>query len=250
MQVKKLMALSFYGIAANKGSENNAQPTKSFSSIMSKHLLDVAKQDRDAERERVRKRQERAKRANSTANADNVNGVDSTSGPATPSTASTPAPADASGLAAPEKPMTKKERERQAKMGQTEEVLHKNSNTTAALQLGMGKMKKYKWLSGGAPTTPVNPYKQTAKSAVVGAAANGAGAGKTSSGGGSGGSGGSVGGTDKALQVRERKWGSWRDDGIEGRGIQIRDWVVVLERDGKEKRALQKTLLKLDSSAE
>jgi hypothetical protein len=138
--------------------------------------------------------------------------------------------------------MTKKERERQAKMGQTEEVLHKNSNTTAALQLGIGKRKKYSWLTGGAPAAPVNPYKQSPKSASTSAATNGTGGGRNSSTGGNG--------TDKALQVRERKWGSWREDGVEGRGIQIRDWVVVLERDGKEKKALQKSLLKLESSEE
>lgn len=137
--------------------------------------------------------------------------------------------------------MSKKERERQAKMGQTEEVLHKNSNTTAALQLGMGKKKKnYSWLTGGAPAAPVNPYKQTPKSTSASAATNGTGGGKNSSTGGNG--------TDKALQVRERTWGSWREDGVDGRGIQTRDWVVVLERDGKEKKALQKSLLKLESS--
>ena len=169
---------------------------------------------------------------------DGINGNDAASGPATPSAAAAPSSTDASGTA-PEKPMTKKERERQAKMGQTEEVLHKNSNTTAALQLGMGKKKKYSWLTGGAPATPVNPYKQTPKSASASAATGGTGSGKNASSGGNG--------TDKALQVRERKWGSWREDGVEGRGIQIRDWVVVLERDGKEKKALQKSLLKLES---
>ncbi|KAI5252525.1 hypothetical protein E4T42_03363 [Aureobasidium subglaciale] len=222
--------------------ENKPLPTKSFSSAISTHLLQLAKQDRDAERERVRKRQERAKRANNSLNADGVGGIDATSGPATPSAAAAPSSADPSSQAAPEKPMTKKERERQAKMGQTEEVLHKNSNTTAALQLGMGKKKKYSWLTGGAPAAPVNPYKQTPKSASAIAATNGTGGGKSSSGSGNG--------TDMALQARERKWGSWREDGVEGRGIQIRDWVVVLDRDGKEKKALQKSLLKLDSSGE
>ncbi|KAI4720501.1 hypothetical protein E4T48_03259 [Aureobasidium sp. EXF-10727] len=229
------------GVVKAETPENKPLPTKSFSSAISTHLLELAIRDRDAERERVRKRQERAKRANSTANADGINGNDATAGPATPSAAAAPSSTEASG-AAPEKPMTKKERERQAKMGQTEEVLHKNSNTTAALQLGLGKKKKYSWLTGGAPAAPVNPYKQTPKSTSVGAATNSTGGGRSSSTGGNG--------IDKALQVRERKWGSWREDGVEGRGIQIRDWVVVLERDGKEKKALQKSLLKLESSGE
>jgi len=229
------------GVLKAETPESKLLPTKAFPSAISTHLLELAKQDRDAERERVRKRQERAKRANSTVNADGINGGDATSGPATPSAATALSSADASG-AAPEKPMTKKERERQAKMGQTEEVLHKNSNTTAALQLGIGKRKKYSWLTGGAPAAPVNPYKQTPKSTSASAATNGTGGGKNSSTGGNG--------TDKALQVRERKWGSWREDGVEGRGIQIRDWVVVLERDGKEKKALQKSLLKLEGPEE
>ena len=141
--------------------------------------------------------------------------------------------------------MTKKERERQAKMGQTEEVLHKNANTTAALQLGMGmgRKKKYSWLTGGAPATPSNPYKQSPKSTPTSATANGSMGGKNSAV-------GSGSGTDKALQARDRKWGSWREDGIEGRGIQMRDWVVVLDKDGKEKKARQKSLLKLDSSGD
>ena len=133
--------------------------------------------------------------------------------------------------------MTKKERERQAKMGQTEEVLHKNANTTAAMQLGLGKKKKYSWMTGGAPSTPVNPYKPSPKPTPASAPANGTGSSRSSAG-------AVEGGTDKALQGRDRKWGSWREDGIEGRGIQIRDWIVVLERDGKEKKALQKCLLK------
>ncbi|KAI4843014.1 hypothetical protein E4T45_08802 [Aureobasidium sp. EXF-8846] len=229
------------GVVKAETPESKLLPTKAFPSAISTHLLELAKQDRDAERERVRKRQERAKRANSTVNADGINGGDATSGPATPSAATALSSADASG-AAPEKPMTKKERERQAKMGQTEEVLHKNSNSTAALQLGIGKRKKYSWLTGGAPAAPVNPYKQTPKSTSASAATNGTGGGRNSSTSGNG--------TDKALQVRERKWGSWREDGVEGRGIQIRDWVVVLERDGKEKKALQKSLLKLEGPEE
>lgn len=157
----------------------------------------------------------------------------------TPSAATTPAP-DLASQIAPEKPMTKKERERQAKMGQTEEVLHKNANTTAAMQLGLGrKGKKYSWMSGGAPAPPSNPYKSSSKAASS-PMMNGSSTGKSPAR-------GPENGVDKALQVRERKWGGWREDGIEGRGIQIRDWVQVLEKDGKEKKALQKCLLELDS---
>jgi hypothetical protein len=32
-----------------------------------------------------------------------------------------------------------------------------------------------------------------------------------------------------------RKWGEYRQE----KGVQLRDWISVLERDGKEKKALQ-----------
>ncbi|KAF1347825.1 hypothetical protein BDV97DRAFT_356081 [Delphinella strobiligena] len=220
-------------------------PTVSFSESLSKHLINLAIQDRDAEKERVRKRQERARRA-AAANTNNEDGIvpapidaPTSSNVATPTSAPTTMP-DTATQVAPDKPLTKKERERQAKAGQTEEVLHKNANTTAAMQLGMGKKgkKKYSWMSGGAPAVPSNPYKAAPKPATS-PMMNGASSGKSPA---------SVAesGVDRALQVRERKWGGWREDGIEGRGIQIRDWVMVLERDGREKKALQKALLGLD----
>jgi hypothetical protein len=44
--------------------------------------------------------------------------------------------------------LTKKERERQAKAGQTEEVLQRNANETANMQLG-GRSSKYSWMNAG-----------------------------------------------------------------------------------------------------
>ncbi|GAB7353217.1 hypothetical protein MBLNU459_g3737t1 [Dothideomycetes sp. NU459] len=231
----------------SQGTPASEDPTVSFSSAITGHLRDLAIRDRDAERERVRKRQERARRALSANDPDAMNtpmpDVLPTSAAGTPSAAATPVPLDAGSQIAPEKPMTKKERERQAKLGQTEEVLHKNANTTAAMQLGFGrKGKKYSWMTGGQGAAPVNPYKPTTKPTTApSAAVNGNGAGKSPGG-------VPEQGIDKALQARERKWGGWREDGIEGRGIQVRDWVVVLERDGREKKALQKCLLRLDST--
>jgi len=43
--------------------------------------------------------------------------------------------------------LTKKERERQAKAGQTEEVLQRNANETANMQLG--RSSKYSWMNAG-----------------------------------------------------------------------------------------------------
>ena len=239
-ETRLLRDYTLTNIAADSASP---APTVSFSESLSKHLLSLAIHDRDAERERIRKREDRAKRA---AVANNEDGPPSatadgppTSATGTPSAAATPMP-EAAAQVAPEKPLTKKERERQAKLGQTEEVLHKNANTTAAMALGLGKKgkKKYSWMNGGAPAAPSNPYKQASKS-VVSPVTNGSSAGKSPAA-------GSDPGVDKALQVRDRKWGGWREDGIEGRGIQIRDWVQVLERDGREKKALQKALLNLN----
>ena len=34
------------------------------------------------------------------------------------------------------------------------------------------------------------------------------------------------------------KWGEWKED----KGVQMRDWVQVLERDGRERKALQKAM--------
>jgi len=223
-------------------------PSKAFSTAISKSLVDAAKRDRDAERERVRKRQERARRANAGDNPDAVMTAapDIVASPiaGTASVPATPGAVDAAASSEANKPMTKKERERQAKAGQSEEVLHKNANTTAAMQLGMGKKKKkYSWMAGAA-AAPVNPYKPSPKTASANhEAVNGNGAGKSPSG-------NAPAGVDRALQVRERKWGGWRESGIEGRGVQMRDWVVVLDRDGREKKALQKCLLNMDSNTE
>lgn len=231
----------------NTGIPPVEEPTISFSSAITGHLRNLAISDFEAEKERVRKRKERAKRAAAANDPDAINTVIPevlpTSAGGTPTGAVTPAPPDAAAQIAPEK-ITKKERERQAKLGQTEEVLHKNANSTAAMQLGFGrKGKKYSWMTGGQAAPPVNPYKPSPKPSgtVSSAAVNGNGAGKSPVG-------APENTVDKALQVRERKWGGWREDGIEGRGIQVRDWAVVLERDGREKKALQRCLLNLDST--
>lgn len=191
--------------------------------------------DAQREEERIRKRAQRAAAASNTpldaappsATAESASG-------GTPAPGATPDP-----NIAPEKPLSKKERERQAKMGQTEEVLHKNANTTAAMALGMGRKKKYSWLTGGAPSTPSNPYKATPKASQASTPAPSSG--KKGDGAKDGPTG--IGGEGKVI---ERKWGGWKEDGIEGRGIQMRDLTYVLERDGREKRALQKCLLKLN----
>lgn len=233
------------------------EPTVSFSSSISTRLQSLAVADRDAELARIRKRQERAQRATSASLPPTAPGdPDTPMANAMPGGTSTPGtPSGEASQIAPEKPMTKKERERQAKMGQTEEVLHKNANVTAAMQLGLGKKKKYSWMTGGAAAQPTNPFARPAPKIEPVAAASPVADG--SAGDANGISAASANGkvakpapaVERGMQAKERKWGSWREDGVEGRGIQIRDWALVLERDGREKRALQRTLLNLDKGA-
>lgn len=45
-----------------------------------------------------------------------------------------------------------------------------------------------------------------------------------------------------------RRLGQWREDREKGRDIQMRDWVAVLEADGRAKKTLQLALLFLDQS--
>ncbi|KAJ9628773.1 hypothetical protein H2203_002675 [Taxawa tesnikishii (nom. ined.)] len=149
-------------------------------------------EDQQREAERLRRRAQRA------ANVPATDAIKTENA----SEAATPDPAAS---VAPEKPMTKKERERQAKMGQTEEALHKNANTTAAMQLGLGrKGKKYSWMTGGVAAAPINPYKASPKPAAVLTSAPTAG-GKAAIGPGTAAEGG---------KVKERKWGGWNEAGL------------------------------------
>lgn len=54
---------------------------------------------------------------------------------------------------------------------------------------------------------------------------------------------------DAGLRSKEyyKKLGLWREDGVNGRGVQIRDWITVLERDGVEKKTLAKCYARLSS---
>jgi len=127
------------------------------------------------------------------------------------------------GERAPEVKMTKKERERLAKAnGVSEEQQTRNANNTANLQLGG---KSYNWMNKkAAPPTPA------ATSARLAAAATGVdGGGKSAMKAGGGAS--SLAGTDAIV-------GQWREDSVGGKGVQMRDWVSVLEADGREKRTL------------
>jgi len=236
-----------------------SQPSQPFSKItftsnLSSHLSSLAISDQKAEQARVKRRQERA--AKQTSSIPDNPPTSTTDQPSTSveendSSTSTP-PADSL-----IKTMSKKEQIRLARsVHQTEEVLHKNSNMTAAMQIGFGKKsKRPSWLSGGnvgsannvanpAISTGMggtNPFARQKKSKVE----EGDGV-KTEPDAGQLGADG--GGKDKVKNKDGDggKFGKWREDGDAGKGIQLRDLVAVLDRDGRCKKTLEKSWLKLD----
>lgn len=243
------------------GVEDNAQKeTVSFSTALSNHLSSLAISEHAAEALRIKRRAARANRLK-TANTVDTSiaiatepGTPGTPAPSTPVPATPASDSPLPSSVAPEKPMTKKERERAAKAGQTEEVLHKNANVTAAMQLGFGKKaKKYSWMTGGAPAAPSNPFAKPAPpsrnpSSVAAVKSESSSAGGRASGPakGPGGGGGKEG--KKALGL-ERRFGEMREDGPAGAGVQLRDLAAVLARDGKNKKTLERAWLRLEKEA-
>ena len=229
-----------------KPSTPQPQPTISFSNPITARLRSLAKRDKAAEDDRARKREARRKQAAENASSDDAAAV-----------GETPAPEEA--VAAPAMKITKKEQERQKKEANklAEANVHSTTNQTAAMMaLGGGKkgLKKYSWMTGGSTNMPTNRFARPGQSGTASPAPAVVKAEGGSPGGGGGGIGGGVGGgsgvamargASQQQEVRLPEWGDWREDGPGGRGIQARDWVLVLDRDGKEKRALQRVLNKL-----
>jgi hypothetical protein len=137
-------------------------------------------------------------------------------------------------LPPPEK-ITKKERDRLNKVGQSEEVLHRKANETASMALGFGKKsKKYSWMTGGGagglPSGPSTPKVNTA----VGT---------------SGASTPAQQPKDKNLVARTRKfYGSTLEDTPEAYKVQLRDLLHVLENDGRERKTLAQLLSRMRST--
>ncbi|KAG8624834.1 hypothetical protein KVT40_007901 [Elsinoe batatas] len=230
-------------------SADGKQETVSFTSSLPLHLSNLAISEHKAEAARIKRRQERAAKAAAAAaasiapdgetvipGASPVTPAPGTPAPATPISNDSPA-----NSIAPDKPLTKKEREKMAKAGQSEAVMHRAANSTAAMQLGFGKKaKKYSWMTGGSgAAAPTNPFAKPSKP-----------------------SGGESKKEDRGSEVngevtkekrglgKERKFGDWREDGDQGKGVQLRDLVAVMERDGKSKRALELAWLKLEKEGQ
>ena len=205
------------------------QPTISFQGKLNSSLRTLAEADRKAEDARIKKREARRRAAEKAANPANTEdevGLD----------ASTPSAADP-GLA---NKLSKKEqakRDKASKEG-AEAQSHSTTNQTAQMMAMGKKASKYSWLSapGSMPTNRFakpsasgtsTPNKITLSS---GGAASGGADGKVS---------------DAAAKKTGSKWGDWREDGEGGRGVQARDLALVLERDGREKKALQRVWNKM-----
>lgn len=206
-------------------STKDTEPTIAFPA--SRHPITTAltmlsRQDRVAEEARLKRRAERKSRR-AAATAETV-AASLTNGPAT----------EGSGLPiADGQKMTKKEREKLARADLTEEAATRNANTTAAMQIGG---RSYSWMSGGSKKKP--PPKP-----LGGGSSGGLDSAKSSAGTSSAGA-GKAGRVDGAAG-EDTKFGVWREDGVGGRGVQMRDWVAALEVDGHEKKTLEAARAKL-----
>jgi hypothetical protein len=134
-----------------------------------------------------------------------------------------------------EKAPTKKEQKKKAEAKVTEAVNHAAANSTTTQFLGgggglFGKKKKYDWLTSSASgtTTPAKLMTSGLSGTPSGQIVNA--------------------GQERLTSDGVRRLGTWREDKEKGRGIQIRDWVAVLENDGREKKALQRAYAILDDS--
>ncbi|KAF4969929.1 hypothetical protein FZEAL_10139 [Fusarium zealandicum] len=214
------------------GLANGASPAKlpKISSYMTTTMRDLARQERDWEEARLRKRQKRKDGIPDSAT------TTSRAGSVAPGTPGAAAPE-------PEKAMTKKEMKKNQALKAAEVNSHQNQNSTSSLFAGFGGKgglfgkkktgKTYDWMNvgrgGSGASTPTR---------------NASGPGK-----GPGGSAAAASPASMAMTTEGRnRLGTWREDKEKGRNIQLRDWVSVLERDGREPRALQRAYLNLDAS--
>lgn len=210
------------GDAATNGEKETSVPvqTVAYQGTINATLRELAASEMQAEKERVKKREDRRRKLAAEGGDENA-------------TLELAAELLASQVAPPK--MTKKELTKKAKENSTEAQTVKQSNQTAAM-MALGKKKKYSWMTGGAADMPTNKYAKDPKASAPG---SGTATPKV-------GSGGADPLANAAPQAEKLPtWGDWREDNVNGKSIQLRDWIRVLERDGKEKKALQSALNKL-----
>ncbi|KAI9764785.1 MAG: hypothetical protein M1840_008054 [Geoglossum simile] len=203
--------------------------TISFPNEVAKSLRSFAQKERDVEEFWLSRRSSKLQKTSHPTEANNTSLV----GPSTLAPGS-PAPG-LLGERAPEaesgrKPTAKEQRKQQA--SKLEEFnQHRSANSTANMMLGggglfgKGKKKQYAWMtSGGVGSTPGSPRLSTAMAGSSSLEGAGIGGGTFGPG---------------------KRFGEWREDREKGIGIQLRDWVNVLETDGRERKALVKAYAKL-----
>lgn len=198
---------------------------------MTTTMRDLAKQDRESEEARLRKRQKRK------------DGITDTG--ATPSRSGSVAPGTPGSVAPDtEKAPTKKESKKAQAAKTAEANNHMNQNQTSSIFTGLGKKgglfgkkktgKTYDWMNVGQGGSGASTPSRTTP-----------GLGK----GGPGGPGGGASPGAMALTTEGRnRLGTWREDKEKGKNVQLRDWITVLEGDGREVQALQRAYVHLDSS--
>lgn len=206
--------------ASQRSKETIAFPPKG--TPLAKSLSNLTRAERQAEEARIKKRAARKARKAASANA---------SGDATLTSGLL-------GEKAPEVKMTKKEREKLAKQDVSEEVATRNANKTAALALG-GGASKYSWMTGGAKSTPAKPGGLGASRSGTPGAGGGASAARA----------GVVGKDGLPTVGSDRKYGVWKEEGAGGKDVQLRDWVNVLETDGRDRKTLCFAMSKLGKEA-
>lgn len=180
-------------------------------------MREAARQEREWEEARLRRRQKRR------------DGIVDTGTPSTPGTPGSVAPDG-------EKAPTKKELKKSQALKAAEANSHANQNMTSSMFAGLGgrsglfgkkKAKSYSWMSAGQGSGTSTP---------------------TKGGGGSGGGGPGAAPVAALTSEGRNRLGTWREDKERGKDIQLRDWVTVLERDGREHKTLQHAYMHLDSS--
>ena len=192
-------------------------PNMKFTNEVVAALRAEALKERDLEEARLRKRRARQE-----------DGGASRAGSVIPGTPGSIAP-DLT-----EKAPTKKA-QKSAKKESNEASNHAAANVTTAQFLGgggglFGKKKKYSWMTGS--TSGTSTPAQLMTSNLPGIPTGKIGPAEV----------------DKLTSDGVRRLGTWREDKDKGRGIQIRDWLVVLEGDGRAKKALQRIYATLDDS--
>lgn len=204
-------------------SAGEVPPDVTFASKMIPALHKSAAVDRSGEEERAAKRAKRAANLLTEEGARAGSVAVGTSGPSTPGVL---------GDRAPEvevKKGSKKDQKKQAEAKATEAQQHAATNQTMNMQLGFGK-KKFSWMTSTRDTSASNfpvPSRMNTNFSSK----------RTSNGVGANGAGG----------LQKRQFGDFREDKETGAGIQLRDVVMVLDPEWKEKKALAKALTKLNA---